>query len=244
MSLLLSTVTVRSLPRRRNSLSSVFLSFCLSSVFLHTHLPCFLSLLSLPSFCLFCFFLHRGLVFFFFFSFSDISVVPCPYNFPDVLSAESAIRVEERPSEKEEEDQEEEEEENKKSTILKKEDVFSSVLFFTVMLLFDEYMVTETITDFDERNTLRFYLVHMFPASSSSSEKKREIDNHEADKKANKEEEGSCVKYVEWDKDRKYTVDALAAYYEVITSLGTRQTTPGLLSLLFSTVSPSLSFSI
>ncbi|PHJ24995.1 tetratricopeptide repeat-containing protein [Cystoisospora suis] len=114
-------------------------------------------------------------------------------------------------SKREDEDQEK----KKANVILKKEDVFSSVLFFTVMLLFDEYMVTETITDFDERRTLRFYLIHMFPASSSS-EKKRETENPEGDKTSQKEEEeeGVCVKYVEWDKDRKYTVDALAAYYE------------------------------
>ncbi|PFH31686.1 tetratricopeptide repeat-containing protein [Besnoitia besnoiti] len=67
-------------------------------------------------------------------------------------------------------------------------------LFFTVALLLDEVMVSETIVDFDECNCLGDYLSHMFPLSS----KRQEGDPDSPS----------------WDVEKKYTVDRLCAYYE------------------------------
>nr|PIL97876.1 tetratricopeptide repeat-containing protein [Toxoplasma gondii COUG] len=70
-------------------------------------------------------------------------------------------------------------------------------LFFTVILLLDEVMLTETIVDFDEDRSLGFYLSHMFP--SSSSEEQRTADEPD---------------FPSWDVEQKYSVDRMRAYYE------------------------------
>lgn len=131
-----------------------------------------------------------------------------PYDFPGVMNVEEAIRVE-LPS-KEEDGKEKENrsnEEERTTMVMQRQDsAFRPVLFFTVVLLFDEYMITETITDYDERACLEFYLRHMFPFSTKKTGT------------APDEEEGEgaeVTKFVEWDREKKYTVDSLAAYYEV-----------------------------